>query len=892
MNLSEIEHNVAELDFSKGFDLIYDLLRAYGLPKASITRLQKGTYNRSEADNERLWKGKLYYRCLTGPDEDLHAVIDEARHDERIMKERPRFLIIRDDDSLVAIDTRTETTLDCDLVDLPAHSAFFLPWAGIEKTQLESMNYADVKAAEKMARLYDEVIKDERNKVEDENDVRHLNIFFSRLLFCFFAEDTRVFDKGSFTNAIASLTKPDGSDTGRLLDELFKVLDTDRGNRQGVPAHLDIFDYVNGSLFAADAPSPQFTTKARRIILECGQLNWSQINPDIFGSMIQAVVHPGQRETLGMHYTSVENIMKVIRPLFLDELEEAFDAADTVGKLEKLLDRICNIKVFDPACGSGNFLVIAYKELRKLEHRILQRIGELDPSKVGLFKLSGIKLDHFYGIEIDDFAHEIAILSLWLAKHQMNVEFHDLFGVEISLIPLRDTGNVMCGNAARLNWEEICPPGDSPVYVLGNPPYRGATYHSDDNRHDLALVFAGRDFDRRMDYISAWFMKGARYVARNDASLGFVSTNSVCQGGHVEMLWPHIFDEGVQISFAHTSFAWTNQAKGKAGVTVVVVGLDKEPRHRTLYADGVKRRVDQIGPYLTAGNSSAIVGKRDSSICGLPKMDYGSKPVDGGGLSLDASEADALLAEYPEAAEFLRGYMGSAELIRGTRRHCLWIPAERVGAALAIPGVAQRVERVRRFRLASKKESTRRDAGRAWQFQQIRHKDTASIIIPRHSSERRDYIPMGFLDQSTIISDAAMAIYDAEPWMFGVIHSRMHMTWVRAVGGRIKTDFRYSAELVYNNFPIPRLDDTAKNALNECVFGVLEQREYNSDKTLAELYDPERMPVGLRGAHKNLDDLVDSVYRERPFESDDQRLELLFGMYEELKLQDGVLTLA
>lgn len=878
MNLHEIEQNVANLDLKGGFEFIYDLLLAYGVPKASISRLKSGSHDRSKRGDELLWKGRLYYRHLT-EGEDPYVVIDDASKDEAILKERPRFLVVRNNERLLAIDRRVETTIDIAPHELTANSAFFLPWAGIEKTQLEMTNYADVRAAEKMARLYDEVVK--HNELSAAEQVHDLNVFFSRLLFCFFAEDTGVFQKGAFTNALGSLTEESGEDTAVFLDALFDVLNLPENARDGVPAHFLAFGYVNGKLFARRSSAPKFSAKARKLILECGTLNWSQINPDIFGSMIQAVVHPTHREGLGMHYTSVENIMRVIRPLFLDELHAAFDSAqDDLRGLERLLKRISAIRVFDPACGSGNFLVISYKELRKLEHRILQRIADLDKATARMFSLSKVKLENFCGIEIDDFAHEVAVLSLWLAKHQMNVDFHALFGVEIALIPLKDTGNIVCGNAARLDWDEICAPtSDEKVVMLGNPPYRGAALQTDENREDLAAAFGERPFDRRMDYVSAWFIKGAEYVARHNAKLGFVSTNSVTQGAHVEMLWPLVLAEGVDISFAHTSFRWTNQARGNAGVTVVVIGLERDPKKRVLFSEGTMQCVDAISPYLTASDGNVIVGKRRDSVSGLPKMDYGSKPVDGGALSLSGDEADELVAGDPEAKQFLRRYMGSAELIRGIRRHCIWITGDRLEEALKVRSLADRVERVRQFRSRSQKASTRNDAARAWQFQQIRHKETPSIIVPRHSAARREYVPMGFLNKDTIISDAANAIYDAELWVFGLVQSRIHMTWMRAIAGRLKTDYRYSAVLVYNTFPVPDLTEDAKKGIASKALQVLEARELYADRTLGELYDPDLMPAGLRKFHSDLDQLVDELYSGRAFSSDEERLSLLFEMY-------------
>lgn len=881
MNLAEIEQNVARLDTSQRFDLVYDLLRAYGIPKASISRLKSGTYDRSKDENEHLWKAKLYYRYVDDG-QDLHLLIDNAKSDNRIMRERPRFLIVRNDERLVAIDTKVESTLDIALTELSVNAAFFLPWAGIEKTRLESLNYADIKAAEKMARLYDEIVK--HNEISTAEDVHDLNVFFSRLLFCFFAEDTGVFPKGSFTNALASLTQPSGEDTNRFLDGLFEVLDTPLKARQDLAAHLVEFGYVNGKLFARRSWAPRFSATARRLILECGTLDWSQINPDIFGSMIQAVVHPSQREGLGMHYTSVENIMKVIRPLFLDELQEAYaEAISDVPRLERLLARICAIKVFDPACGSGNFLVISYKELRKLEHLILRRIGELEPSKVGMFKLSGIKLENFYGIEIDDFAHEIAILSLWLAKHQMNVEFHQLFGVEISLIPLKDTGNIVCANATRISWEGVCPrTKGSEIYLLGNPPYLGSSMQTSQQKEDFVRFFGSSKYPKNLDYISLWFLKGADYIENGDAHLGFVSTNSICQGDHVGLLWPRILNNDVQIAFAHTSFPWTNLARGKAGVICVIVGLSSRPRSpRRLYSGHVKQDVENINPYLAATARNTIVMPRRHSISGLPSMVRGNQPTDGGLLNFTAAEMDDFLAQEPLAAEFVRPYTGAEEFINGKVRFCLWIDDDRAAFAASLPTLRVRLEKIRRFRLG-RTATAQGMADQPHRFMQRPYRNAEQIIVPRVSSERRFYIPMGFLDSRTIVSDLANAIYGAELWVFGLIQSRMHMVWVRTVAGRLKSDIRYSPVLCYNTFPVPEMTHEAGQKLETLVLKVLAVREEFADKTLADLYDSEKMPRRLRDVHERLDRFVEKLYRSSPFESDDERLDCLFHMYEAL----------
>jgi len=878
VNLAEIEKNVTELDLDKGFDLIYDLLLAYDLPKSGVTLLQKGSRDLSDNANEHLWKDRVFYRFVKDDEADLHSLIDAARNDGKVKRAHPRFLIVQDGKRLLALDARTETTLDILLTDLPAHSAFFMPWAGVEKTQLESLNYADVKAAEKMARLYDEIAG--HNAIHDEQDVRNLNVFFSRLLFCFFAEDTRVFDEGSFTDAIASLTQPDGTDTSPFLDQLFEVLDTDPADRAGVPSHFRAFGYVNGRLFAQRSSAPRFSAKARRILLECGTLDWSVINPDIFGSMIQAVVRPSQREGLGMHYTSVENIMKVIRPLFLDDLLAQFDRADTVAKLQRLLDHICDIKVFDPACGSGNFLIIAFKELRKLEHRILQQMGDLDPNAVGMFKLSGIKLDHFYGIEIDDFAHEIAILSLWLTKHQMNVEFLELFGVEIALIPLRDTGNITCGNAARLDWELVCPPNGR-VYILGNPPYRGGKLQIPEQKQDFVDFFGTEKYSRNMDYISIWFILGARYVSRNNAELGFVSTNSITQGDHVGLLWPELLDQGVSISFAHKSFLWDNQARNRAGVMCIVVGLSmRPPTLRALYDGARERLVSNISPYLRPVNTNTIVHSENQSRNGLPTIQQGSRSSDEGFLTLTPLEREAILSESPEAVELIKRYLGSREFLHNIDRYCLWIEDDKVALARSIPMIERRLDALEaRRRLGG--HSAQQVSHTPHRFGHRSHQNKPSIIVPRTSSERRQYIPMGFLGADTVISDAAFVIYGAETWVFGLLHSKMHMAWVDTVAGRMKSDYRYSGKLVYNSFPVPATTKQTRDSVASAALDVLTTRERFSAQTYEELYDPDKMPIALLEAHRCLDETVDRLYRKRAFSSDDERAAMLFSMYDD-----------
>ena len=884
MDLATIEQHVGELDVTQGFDLIFDLLAAYGMPKASITRLRKGSANRSDRDDEVLWKGKVYYRDLSDDPAapDPHAAIDDAAGDDRIAKQQPRFLIVRDRARLLAVDRKTADSLDIPIEKLGLNAAFFMPWAGVEKTQLEAAHYADIKAAEKMAQLYDEIRK--VNDVEGDEEIHALNVFFTRLLFCFFAEDTGIFEDGQVTKAIASLTHQDGSDLHHFLGRLFETLDTPLAERGDMPSYLADFGYVNGSLFAQRTGIPEFSPKARSIILECAELDWSEISPDIFGSMMQAVADPANRAGLGMHYTSVDNIMKVLRPLFLDSLDQ--DLREALGerrRLEKLLERVSGIRVFDPACGSGNFLVVAYRELRLREIQALEGIRALraDTLGEGLFDVSRVDLGNFIGIEIDDFACEVARLSLWIAKHQMNAKFAERFGAFPPLIPLTETGRIANANAVRLRWEDVCDGvGEvGEVFVCGNPPYVGSSMQTPDQKGDLAAFFSDEPYSTNLDYVSLWLLKSADYCAETGAVAGLVATNSVAQGDHVALLFPKLFARGVEIRFAHQSFLWANSARGQAGVTCVVIGLGVPVKgSKVLVSEHGRREVDHIGPYLTPSAHDTVVRRVGTSAWGLPPILRGSQPTDGGHLILSARERTELLSDYPEAARYVRRYLGSEEHHNGTERWCLWIADDEAADAVCIPPIMERLRRVTAERLKGSKTAQAR-AHEPHRFMQRPHRDTPALIIPSVSAERRDYVPIGFVGADTVISNAANAVYDAQPWLFGLVQSRMHMAWLRVVGGRLRSDYRYSGVLVYNTFPVPPLSNGNKAVLAEASLRVLAAREEHPDRSLAQLYDPSAMPTLLAGAHCDLDEAVDALYQPGGFGSDEERVQGLFERY-------------
>ncbi len=881
MNISEIEKNLESLidSFSRE-EFIYDLLLAYGQPKNTITLLKKGKRNLSKRDDQIILKKKMFFQ--SADNDNLHSVIDELRHDTATMRHDPRFIIVTNYKTILAVDTKTQDTLDIEINKLPKHPDFFGPWAGREKYQNKDENIADVKAAEKMAKLYDEILKD--NPATNEEELHELNVFLSRLLFCFFAEDTSIFDGNVFTNSINSNTQPDGSDLDEHLNKVFEVLNTPENQWDKYPEYLRVFKYVNGGLFGDEYNAPKFSARSRKMIIDCGELDWAAINPDIFGSMIQAVVHKDQRSGMGMHYTSVPNIMKVIEPLFLNELREEFEKhQDNESKLKALLKRIYHLRIFDPACGSGNFLIIAYKELRALEMDIFEQLVEISPSWAGdrTSVMSGIRLSQFYGIELDDFAHEVAILSLWLAEHQMNVLFEEVFGQTKPSLPLKEGGNIVRGNATRILWEDVCPKSDGyEVYVLGNPPYKGSKNQSDQEKEDLKYVLDGISTTKSLDYIACWFIKASQYIDK-DSRFSFVSTNSLFQGTQVPLLWPYVLETGAEIYFAHKNFLWSNNAKNKAGVTCSIVGIRKaNSQKKYLFENNRKKEAKRINPYLYDGRT-VFIKNRANVLSALPRLQIGNEAYDCGHLTFLEEEKSEFVKQHPNSEKFFKKIVGSNELIKGFYRWCLWIEPSELSEAIEVEGINERIEKVRAYREKGGMNA-KSCMDRPFQFRWVNRAKQSQIVLPVVSSQRREYIPMGFVDKETIIINSAQVIFDPEPFVFAILNSRIHMAWVKLVGGKLKTDYRYNAGLCYNTFPVPDISESQKEAITSHAYAVIAAREEYSEKTLAELYDPDKMPDDLRAAHHALDLAVEQCYRSKPFENDEQRLEHLFKLYEEM----------
>lgn len=882
MKPQEIKEKLSTIAEKENF--IYDFLMAFGISKNAVTRLKKGDSNLSKKEGELLFKNKIFFKEENA--DNLFHIVDEAAKDEKILKHNPRFIIVTDYENFVATDVKLKVNKRFSFAELSEQADFFLPLSGAEIYKVSTNNKADRDAAYQLGRLYEILVNDNPDWLA--NGSHHLNLFLSRLLFCFFAEDTGIFEIESiFTETLVNNTNEDGSDVDQFLNTLFKKLNSKTGD---FPEYLHSFPYVNGGLFKDEIISPKFSKKARQILIDSGELNWSEINPDIFGSMIQAVADPEQRSNLGMHYTSVENILKLIKPLFLDELEEEFDKnMENAKGLRKLIDRISKIKFFDPACGSGNFLIITYKEIRNLEIKIIQQLIAIENASLfgGQSFVSNIKLSQFYGIEIKDFAHEMAILSLWLAEHQMNIYFDEKlegFGKSEPILPLKEAGNIVAGNAARRNWEKVCPKNEGDeIYIIGNPPYLGSRNQDAEQKADMEFVFR-KDY-KSLDYVSIWFYKGAKFIENCNAQLAFVSTNSVCQGLLVALTWPRILNNNIEISFAHQSFKWTNNAIGNAGVTVIIVGLrNKSTKPKYLYNNNIRKEAKNINAYLL-DVQDIYINSLNQPLSKFPPMNFGNMPADGGYLLFTEEEKATFIEKEPDSEKWFKELISAHEFLNGKKRYCLWLEDIENEELDKLPNVKERINKVYNERLNSSRPQL---AEIPHLFAQITQPPNSDFIfIPRHSSEEREYIPLGFFDSQKKASDSALIIGTSQPWLFGILHSKMHMVWVDAVGGKLKTDYRYSAKLCYNTFPFPDITEKQKLTINEYVFAILDERAKYPEKTMAWLYNPETMPKELKQAHQNLDRAIEEIYRMgNPFTSDAERLEHLFKRYDEMIKKD------
>lgn len=908
MNAVEIEEAISALA-EQPFDaeeFPFAFLEAFGNKKTTIKRLRSGSSNRSDLGGV-LQTNNIHIKvCENG---EVSKTISALRESPATAKAKAKFILATDGETLEAEDLVSDTPpIACEYKDFPDHFGFFLPLAGITTVKQIRENAFDIKATGRLNKLYVELLKDNPDwgTADRRPDMNH---FMARLIFLFFAEDTDILNgENLFTATIDQMSARDSSNTHDVIAELFRAMNTPLKERKSanLPRWADVFPYVNGGLFSGSLDVPRFSKIARSYLLHIGRLDWTKINPDIFGSMIQAVADDEERGALGMHYTSVPNILKVLNPLFLDDLREKLEeAGDSKVKLLNLRKRMAKIRVFDPACGSGNFLVIAYKEMRAIEAEINKRRGEAD-------RRTDIPLTNFRGIELRDFPAEIARLALIIAEYQCDVMYRGQKEALAEFLPLDSMNWITCDNALRVDWLSVCPPTGTGVklkgddlfstpldqaqinfeneggetYICGNPPYRGFTWQSGEQKSDIESIFAQRTNSwKSLDYVAGWFMKAADYGMRTNAAAAFVSTNSICQGEQVPILWPLILKTGHEIAFAHTSFKWANLASYNAGVTVAVVGISNHAgRTRQLYSvsdDGtvVVKEAAYINAYLASG-PNVIVESVSRAPASKAPMVWGNKPSDGGNLILGASEASYAVSREPFLSKFIFDFVGSQEFVRGVVRNCIWIEDTDIDEALRSNFIADRVAAVRTMRLASAAASTRAFAQKSHRFRQIQGRSAKhSIVVPKVTSETRPFLPVGLLSSHSIVSDNAFALYDAPLWNMALIASRLHLVWIATVCGKLKTDFRYSNTLGWNTFPVPKLTENDKQKLTRCAEGILLAREAHFPATIAELYNPEKMPENLRAAHNRNDETLERIYIGRRFKNDTERLEKLFELY-------------
>ena len=912
MNAVEIEEAISALA-EQPFDaqeFPFSYLEAFGNKPTTIKRLRSGASNRSDLGGVLQTSNIHMVTCRPG---EVTKTLAALKASPATAKAKARFILATDGADFEAEDLDSGETVDCPYQDFPDHFGFFLPLAGITTVKQVRESSFDIRATSRLNRLYVELLKD--NPEWGTAELRHdMNHFMARLIFCFFAQRTDIFvGNDLFTAAIEQMSARDSSNTHEVIGELFRAMNTEIVNRASakIPRWADAFPYVNGELFSGSIDVPRFSRIARSYLLHIGGLDWTKINPDIFGSMIQAVAEDEERGALGMHYTSVPNILKVLNPLFLDDLRKQLEeAGDNSRMLLNLRKRISRIRVFDPACGSGNFLVIAYKEMRAIEAEINLRRGEAD-------RRSEIPLTNFRGIERRDFPAEIARLALIIAEFQCDVLYRGQKEALAEFLPLDAENWITCGNALRLDWLRICPstgtgvrlqaddlfhsPLDqaqidfeneaSETYICGNPPYKGRNKKAPEQKADLEELLGARTSKHKsLDYVGGWLLKLSDYiqVVGESAKGAFVCTNSICQGEQVSVCWPLIFKSGNEIGFCHTSFKWSNLASHNAGVTVVIVGLQKRSNStKAIFYEDSVRHVTVIGPYLVP-NTTEIVSAASNPLFGQEQMYLGNMAKDGGHLIFSKDVASHLIKEQGVDPAWVKDFWGADEVLHASPRSCLWIEDGQRKSALANAAVRERVQQVEKFRLASAAPSTRQRANIPYRFVQLSAKGgRIAIVVPAITSENRPYLPVDLVKNNAVIGHKCYAIYDAPLWHLALIASRLHWVWIGTVCVRLEMRFSYSNTLGWNTFPIPALTEKNKTDLIRCAEDILLTREAFFPATIADLYDPNNMPTHLREAHERNDEVLERIYIGRRFRNDTERLEKLFDLYTRMTAEHG-----
>lgn len=871
----------------------------FGVPRKRVATFEKKVKKLDGRDGyiDLLWRGILLVEHKSRG-KDLDRAYKQAKDYFPGIKDvdLPRYILVSDFARFRLYDLEESAQHDFALKDLHKNVRLFGFIAGYQTTSFKEQDPVNIKAAERMGKLHDRL-----KAVGYEG--HDLEAYLVRLLFCMFAEDTSIFERRQFQDLIEQRTAEDGQDLAQWLDNLFQVLDKPEDKRlKTLDEQLTAFPYVNGSLFAERLPTAAFDAGMRTLLLECCALDWSRISPAIFGALFQSVMDQKLRRNLGAHYTTEKNILKLIRPLFLDDLREEFERVRTQKKkLVEFHRRIAELKFLDPACGCGNFLVIAYRELRELELDILRVLHKGGGQRVLDVKEEiQCDVDQFYGIEIEEFPAQIAQTALWLMDHQMNMRVSEEFGQYFRRLPLKKSATIIYDNALRRDWRTIISPKNL-NYILGNPPFGGKHYQLPKQREELMAITRSHGIQAAgdLDYVAAWFLKAADYTADNaEIRVAFVSTNSITQGEQTPLLWAALLSRGIKIHFAHQTFKWSSEARGKATVHCIIIGFGlRDAGEKRLFVyetpdgDPHERKVSNINPYL-AEAPNFLVQKRTHPIAGLPEMRCGNKPTDDGNLLLNDDERADLLRREPAAAKFIRRFVGSEEFINGISRWCLWLENADPKELRQLPAVMARIDAVRDFRLKSSAAPTRKAADTPGRFFFISQPKSRYILIPEVSSERRAYIPIGFMPPEVITSNKNYVIDSDSLHLFGVLQSSMHMAWMRTVGGRLESRYQYSGSMVYNTFPWSQnITDKQKQAIESAAQVVLDIREKYPQSSLADLYDPNAMPPELVKAHQKLDAAVDAAYSKRKFSGDADRVAFLFDLYQKIAspLEAGII---
>jgi hypothetical protein len=918
---------------------LVEFFNVFGISSKRVSTFEHRVKKLDDKDGyiDLLWKGTILIE-MKSRGKNLDKAYQQAKDYTHGLKqhELPKYILISDFENFRLYDLDEDKTIEFKLNDLVNNVQHFGYILGYQKKVYKEQDPANIKAAELMGKLHD--------RLEEIGYTGHpLEVYLVRILFLLFAEDTTIFNKQQFQDYLEQRTAEDGSDLAAKLQELFQVLNTPKENRfKNLDEQLADFPYVNGKLFEENLPTASFDTKMRQALLDCCYIDWSKISPAIFGSMFQSVMNPKERRNLGAHYTSETNILKLIKPLFLDDLWKEFEsikdaassAAQAKNRLAEFHKKLSTLKFLDPACGCGNFLVITYRELRLIEFEVLKALNKSGQSFLDISQILWINVDQFSGIEYEEFPARIAEVAMWLIDHQMNMMVSTAFGQYVVRLPLKKAANIVHGNALQIEWgdllkkqnieieaenttvifseptveyqavniktknltiiderknsDNIITQKNSFDYIIGNPPFIGKSNQNAAQKTDMEKVFAGVKGAGVLDYVAAWYLKAAQLIQNTNTKVAFVSTNSIVQGEQVGILWNLLFNlYKIKIHFAHRTFSWRNEAKGNAAVHVVIIGFAGfDIANKTIYEyEDIKGephevKVKNINPYLVEGKDFALLSQTNP-INKVPKMIYGSKPVDNGNFFFTDVEKDEFLINEPKASKYIKPILSSEEFLNGKTRWCLWLSDAEPNDLKSMPLVVERLENIRKFREKSTKESVRKQSSTPSLFSEIRQPKDNYIIIPRHSSENRKYIPFGFFDSKVIVSDSCIALPNATLYHFGVLTSLMHNAWVKYTCGRIKSDFRYSNILVYNNYPWPENPNEKQiKAIETASQKILDARMQFPNSSLADLYDPLTMPPALVKAHNELDKAVDLAYRPQAFTSEANRMVFLFELYE------------